>query len=91
MPAAAQVSIYPLRQPRLSLAIEEALEIFRKHRLHVTPGSMSSLISGGDDELFAALKEAYQAISAQGEMVMVITLSNACPVQILGHQERDSR
>lgn len=80
MPAAAQVSIYPLRQPRLSPAIEEALEIFRKYRLDVTPGSMSSMILGDDDDLFAALKEAYQKVSQQGEVVMVVTLSNACPV-----------
>jgi uncharacterized protein YqgV (UPF0045/DUF77 family) len=80
MPAAAQISIYPLRQPRLSPAIDQALEVFQKHGLDVTPGTMSSVILGDDDALFAALKEAYQNVSQQGEVVMVVTLSNACPV-----------
>jgi uncharacterized protein YqgV (UPF0045/DUF77 family) len=58
MPVAARVSIYPLRQPRLSPAIERALEVFQKHGLVVTPGTMSSMILGDDDAIFAALKEA---------------------------------
>lgn len=80
MPASAQVSLYPLRQPRLSPAIDAALDVFRRHGLEVTPGPMSSVVSGDDDALFAALKEAFLQASAQGEVVMVVTLSNACPV-----------
>ena len=44
----AQVSLYPLRQESLSPAIDDALETFREHGLHVEPGSMSSLIVGDD-------------------------------------------
>jgi len=77
---AAQVSIYPLRQSRLSSAIDRALGIFEQHDLEVTPGPMSSVISGNDEELFAAIKEVFQQTSEQDEVVMIITLSNACPV-----------
>ena len=77
---AAQVSMYPLRQPRLSPTIDEALGIFEQHDLEVTPGAMSSVVSGDDEALFAAIKEVFQQISEQGEVVMIITLSNACPV-----------
>ena len=77
---AAQVSMYPLRQPRLSPAIGEALGIFGQHGLEVTPGAMSSVVSGDDEALFAAIKEVFQQISEQGEVVMIITISNACPV-----------
>lgn len=77
---AAQVSIYPLHQPQLSPVINKALGVFRQHGLGITPGSMSSVVSGDDEELFAAIKEVFQQTSEQGEMVMIITLSNACPV-----------
>jgi len=77
---AAQVSIYPLRQPSLSPAINKALDIFREHGLEVTPGAMSSLLSGADEVLFAAIMEAFQQTASEGEIVMTLTLSNACPV-----------
>jgi hypothetical protein len=41
---------------------------------------MSSVISGDDKALFAAIKEVFQKTAEQGEIVMIITLSNACPV-----------
>ena len=80
MALTAQVSLYPLRQPHLSAAIHQALEIFRGHGLEVVPGAMSSLVIGEDEIVFAALKEAFQATSQQGDVVMVVTLSNACPL-----------
>jgi uncharacterized protein YqgV (UPF0045/DUF77 family) len=76
---AAQVSLYPLRQESLSPAIDDALEIFREHGLHVEAGSMSSLIVGDDAALFAALQEAFCRAAGQGQVVMVATFSNACP------------
>jgi len=77
---AAQISIYPLRQPSLSSAINKALNIFRSHGLEVTTGAMSSLVLGDDEALFAGIKEAFNETAEQGEVVMTITLSNACPV-----------
>jgi hypothetical protein len=40
---------------------------------------MSTLVTGNDEEMFAALKEALRTAAARGEVVMVVTLSNACP------------
>jgi uncharacterized protein YqgV (UPF0045/DUF77 family) len=77
---AAQVSLYPLRQESLSPAIDEALRIFRGHGLSVEPGVMSTLITGDDAAIFAALQEAFRRVAEQGQVVMVVTLSNACPV-----------
>jgi uncharacterized protein YqgV (UPF0045/DUF77 family) len=76
---AAQVSLYPLRQVALSPAIEAALRIFRKHGLEVEPGAMSTIISGDDEAVFAALQEAFRTIAEQGQVVMIVTFSNACP------------
>jgi uncharacterized protein YqgV (UPF0045/DUF77 family) len=80
MPVAAQVSIYPLRQSHFGPAIGKALDIFRAKGLNVEMGAMSSVISGEDGPLFAALQEVYQGLADKGELVMIVTLSNACPV-----------
>jgi uncharacterized protein YqgV (UPF0045/DUF77 family) len=76
----AQVSLYPLRQTRLSHAIAAALEIFRTHRLEVTPGAMSTVVSGNDNAVFAALQAAFRRAAEAGDVVMIVTFSNACPL-----------
>lgn len=75
----AQVSVYPLRQSRLSPALDEALGAIQSCGLDVHTGPMSSLLCGGDDKVFQALKEAFRAAAGMGDLVMVVTLSNACP------------
>ncbi|MGD8397915.1 MAG: YkoF family thiamine/hydroxymethylpyrimidine-binding protein [Anaerolineae bacterium] len=77
---AAQISLYPLRQDSLAPAIDEALRILREHGLDVEPGTMSSVVTGDDAAIFAALQEAYRHAAVQGHVVMVVTLSNACPL-----------
>ncbi len=76
----AQISLYPLRQSHLSPAIGNAVNILEEHGLEVSPGVMSSVASGDDEVLFAAIKEIFQKSSEQGDVVMVVTLSNTCPV-----------
>lgn len=75
----AQVSLYPLRQASLSPGIEEALQIFRKHGLEVVPGAMSTVIAGSEMSLWNALQSAFHEAAKNGETVMLITVSNACP------------
>jgi uncharacterized protein YqgV (UPF0045/DUF77 family) len=76
----AQVSLYPLRTPRLSSAIDSALEAFRASALQVESGSMSTVVAGDIDLVFGALRAAFQRAIDDGEAVMVVTFSNACPV-----------
>jgi len=76
----AQISLYPLRQPDLSPAIDDAITVLNKHGLDVAPGTMSTVVSGEDENLFAALRDIYRQSVGRGEVVMVVTLSNACPV-----------
>lgn len=75
----AQISLYPLRQTELAPVINSALELFRKHYLKVLPGSMSTLVSGDEAQVFAALRQVFGKAAAEGDVVMVATLSNACP------------
>jgi uncharacterized protein YqgV (UPF0045/DUF77 family) len=76
----AQVSLYPLRQASIGAPIREAVRVFRQHGLETRIGEMSTLVWGEDGVLFAALQEAFQRVTACGDAVMVITLSNACPM-----------
>ena len=75
----AQVSIYPLGEVSLWPTIDQALFTLRERGLDVEAGAMSSLVSGDDDVVFAALQAAFHQIAAQGPVVMVATFSNACP------------
>jgi uncharacterized protein YqgV (UPF0045/DUF77 family) len=75
----AQVSLYPLRHEQLSPAIDEALEELRRQGVEVRPGTMSTLILGSEELVFAALRAAFRKTSRRGEVVMVVTISNACP------------
>jgi uncharacterized protein YqgV (UPF0045/DUF77 family) len=76
----AQVSLYPLRQAHVSPAIEQALHVFQAHGLVVRPGDMSTLVTGSDEAVFDSLKEIFAQTALQGDVVMVVTLSNACPM-----------
>ncbi len=84
---AAQISIYPLRQTSISDAISEALAAFQTSDVEVHPGSLSTVIAGTEDAVFTALREGYRAARARGEVVMVTTLSNACPTPATAHEE----
>ena len=81
---AAQISIYPLRQARLSPAIDRARAAFRAHGLDVRPGPMSTVVSGEDVAVFQALREAFGEAAREAETVMTVTVSNACPVPEAG-------
>jgi len=52
----------------------------REHHVSVEPGAMSTVISGNESDVFAAVQEAYRAAAAHAEIVLVATFSNACPV-----------
>jgi tRNA-Thr(GGU) m(6)t(6)A37 methyltransferase TsaA len=68
-----------LRQERLAPAIDSALRIFQESSLDVVPGAMSTMITGEDEVVFAALQSAFRHAAEQGHVVMIVTFSNACP------------
>jgi uncharacterized protein YqgV (UPF0045/DUF77 family) len=75
-----QVSLYPLGQASLGPAISKAMEAFRMRGLDVRPGIMSTLVVGETDAIFDGLKASFQSASALGDIVMVASISNCCPV-----------
>jgi uncharacterized protein YqgV (UPF0045/DUF77 family) len=75
----AQISAYPLRQPHLRPAVDAVLAELEGRGLHPEPGPMSTLVGGESDAVFAALRDAFARLAEAGDVVMVVTLSNACP------------
>ena len=80
MNVSAQISLYPLRQDRLSPAIREMRDVLVAAGLDVTPGPMSTLVTGDGTAVFDALKDSFLRAAATGHVVMTATVSNACPV-----------
>jgi uncharacterized protein YqgV (UPF0045/DUF77 family) len=76
----AQLSLYPLRQERLSPAIQAVSEALKAAGLQPHIGTMSTLVTGEAATIFAALHTAFVRAADLGHVVMAVTLSNACPV-----------
>lgn len=78
MEVSCQFSLYPLGVEHLGTAIEAAVAALKDRGLSVEPGPMSTLVRGPLDEVLAGLGEAFTA-GAEGRVVLVATISNACP------------
>jgi uncharacterized protein YqgV (UPF0045/DUF77 family) len=80
MIVSAQISIYPLRQERLSPAVEAVAASLAARGLRSQVGPMSTVVTGETAAVFDALRAAYEGVAATGHVVMAVTLSNACPL-----------
>jgi len=76
----AQISLYPLRQETLGPAIETLRLALEREGLVPEVGPMSTVVSGETDRVFAALQKGFEEAAARGPVALVVTLSNACPV-----------
>jgi uncharacterized protein YqgV (UPF0045/DUF77 family) len=76
----AQVSLYPLRQSHLAPAVSQVTEVLRGAGLDVRSGTMSTVVIGESEKVFDSLKASFQSAAALGDVVMVVSLSNCCPV-----------
>jgi uncharacterized protein YqgV (UPF0045/DUF77 family) len=80
MQISAQISLYPLRQERLSPTIEAALKILENSQLGLDKGGMSTIVTGECDEVFRSLEKVFRNSAERGPVSMVVTFSNACPI-----------
>ncbi|MFO7917318.1 MAG: YkoF family thiamine/hydroxymethylpyrimidine-binding protein [Anaerolineae bacterium] len=76
----AQISLYPLGQEDYGSPVHEVLDVLSERRLPYRMGSMSTVVWGDAEEVFAALQEAFARVTGSGLAVMTITVSNACPL-----------
>lgn len=75
-----QVSLYPLGQEDLLPGIQGVWDALEEAGLQPQPGPMSTLVYGEDQTVLEALREGFRRAAARGRAVMVITLTNACPM-----------
>ena len=75
----AQVSIYPLRTEALAQPVELFCRKLQHPGLTVTTQSMSTLIVGELDGVFEAVRQAFEALTTEYDVVMDLKVSNACP------------
>ena len=80
MQISAQISLYPLKQQKLSPAIERAWEILEENGLDLKKGEMSTVVGGEAEKVFNALKEVFLRSAELGPVSMVVIYSNACPI-----------
>ena len=76
----AEISLYPLRTPTLAEPIKRFVRHLRQKNLEVEMGTMSSRISGECKDLFHALSSAFEDVSHEGDIVLTVKVSNACPL-----------
>lgn len=86
-----QFSVYALRDIHLSPAIEKAAKILRESNLPITVGSMSSVTYGNSETVFKAFQKIYDALAADYHIVIMMTVSNACPVPMKTGENRKER
>jgi uncharacterized protein YqgV (UPF0045/DUF77 family) len=74
----AQISIYPLREKTITDTLNIFWEELKKRSIKYEINSFATILWAEEDELFKLLNDVYKIISSKN-IVMVITLSNACP------------
>jgi len=79
MKVQAEVSLYPLRQNDLTKPIRQFIQVLEDNNLQVKTGPMSSLVTGDSEVLFLNLREAFEQLAEEYEVVMTAKISNACP------------
>jgi len=79
MKVKAEVSIYPLRQSDLTRPIQQFVEGLKNNKLQVKVGPMSSLVAGDSIVVFENLREGFEQLAEEYEVVLTAKISNACP------------
>lgn len=80
MTTSAQISVYPLRQEHLGPAVASVRSALEQHGLAPHVGPMSTTVTSESGIMFAAMADASTKAASSGQVVMAITISNACPL-----------
>ncbi len=75
----AEVSLYPLRTLEIGGAINDFVDELSRAGLTVREGDMSTVLSGGVGEVFAAVEKAFSKAADADNVVLILKASNACP------------
>ncbi|MEW6716536.1 MAG: YkoF family thiamine/hydroxymethylpyrimidine-binding protein [Chloroflexota bacterium] len=73
-----QFALYTLRTAQIEEVLEAALSEVSASGFEIKVGKMSTELQGEAAQVFAALQAAYQRAAQMGQVVMTVTISNAC-------------
>ena len=73
----AEVSIYPLKSPDNSAMINRSIESLEQQGLDFSVGSISTHLHGSEEQVWTGLQEMFRKAQGQGEVSMVVTITNA--------------
>lgn len=73
----AEVSLYPLKTTDASNIINNSIKSLDKQQLQYTVGSLSTHFKGEEQQVWAGLQAMFREAEKNGEVNMVVTLSNA--------------
>ena len=74
-----EVSLYPLQTQEIGKAIDGFVGDLECAGLTVRKGNMSTTLSGDAEAVFAAVGKAFRTVADDGQVVLVLKMSNACP------------
>ena len=83
---ACQFSVYPLCQADIDTPVQAAIAAVAHEGVAVKVGNLSTLFHGGEADVFAALRAAFQAVQAHGPAVLVATMTAGMPTDELVKQ-----
>ena len=75
----ATVAVYPL-YAKSDMAVRQAIDSLASAGVDAHVGPMNTLVTGTVDNVFRALRLAYEAAASVDHVVMQATVSNACPL-----------
>jgi len=76
-----EVSLYPLGTTAIGETIDAFIDRLSRPGVDIAKGNMSTTLGGELSDVFAALNAAYEQAAHVGASVMVLKMSNACPVR----------
>jgi uncharacterized protein YqgV (UPF0045/DUF77 family) len=80
IPISAQVSLYPLGREDFIEPIDAFIEVVAESGLDHEVHSMSTVVTGDDEEVYRVIQAAFAHATTYGQVVMVLTVTNACPI-----------
>lgn len=78
-----QFSVYPLRQTDIDTPVQASIHAARAAGCSVRVGNLSTLLWGGEEQVFAALRAAFSAAQQHGPAVMTATFAAGMPTDDL--------
>ena len=79
-----QFSVYPLRQADIDTPVQAVIRAASESEgVTVRVGNLSTLMWGGEDQVFAALRAAFRAAQRHGPAVLTATMAAGMPTDEL--------